>query len=55
MPGHFDAVLDFDRVVADPSNTARLLPKYDSGDHIHPNAMAYHAMADSIPLALFTK
>lgn len=54
-PGHYDAVLDFDRVVADPANTARLLPKYDSGDHIHPNAMAYHAMADSIPLTLFAK
>ncbi|MEK6398651.1 MAG: SGNH/GDSL hydrolase family protein, partial [Terriglobus sp.] len=54
-PGHFDAVLDFDRIVADPAYPARLLPKFDSGDHIHPNAMAYHALADSIPLALFAQ
>lgn len=55
MPGHYDAVLDFDHIVADPANPARLLPKFDSGDHIHPNAMAYHAIADSIPLALFAQ
>lgn len=54
-PGHFDAVLDFDRIVADPANPARLLQKFDSGDHIHPNAMAYHAIADSIPLTLFAQ
>jgi lysophospholipase L1-like esterase len=54
-PRHYDAVLDFDRIVADPAHPSQLLPKYDSGDHIHPNAMAYHAMADSIPLALFAQ
>lgn len=51
--GHFDAVLDFDRIVADPAAPAHLLPSYDSGDHIHPNAPAYHALADSISLTLF--
>ncbi|MEZ2347505.1 SGNH/GDSL hydrolase family protein [Terriglobus sp. RCC_193] len=53
--GHFDAVLDFDKIVADPVNPARLLPKFDSGDHIHPNQAAYHAIAESIPLSLFAK
>ncbi|SDF93199.1 SGNH/GDSL hydrolase family protein [Terriglobus roseus] len=53
--GHFDAVLDFDKIVADPADPARLLPKFDSGDHIHPNQSAYHAIAESIPLSLFAK
>jgi lysophospholipase L1-like esterase len=53
--GHFDAVLDFDTMVADPTNPARLLPKFDSGDHIHPNAAAYHVIANSIPLSLFSR
>jgi len=53
--GHFDAVLDFDKIVADPANPARLLPKFDSGDHIHPNQAAYHAIAEGIPLSLFAK
>jgi lysophospholipase L1-like esterase len=51
--GHFDAVLDFDKIVADPANPAQLLPKFDSGDHLHPNQAAYHAIAESIPLSLF--
>ncbi len=54
MPGHFDAVIDFDKV-ADPSQPSRLLPKFDSGDHLHLSAAGFHAMADSIPLELFTK
>jgi lysophospholipase L1-like esterase len=31
----------------------RLLPAYDSGDHLHPNDAGYQAMADSINLAPF--
>jgi lysophospholipase L1-like esterase len=54
-PGHFDAVIDFDKVVADPVQPSRLLPKFDSGDHLHPSALGFHAMADSIPLDLFTR
>ncbi len=52
-PGHFDAVIDFDKVVADPAKPDQLLPAYDSGDHLHPSATGYKAMADSIPLTLF--
>ncbi len=54
-PGHFDAVIDFDRIVRDPARPDRLLPAYDSGDHLHPSMAGYQAMADSIPLALFAK
>jgi lysophospholipase L1-like esterase len=53
--GIFDGVIDFDRVMRDPSHPARFLPAYDSGDHLHPNDAGYKAMADSIDLKLFTK
>ncbi len=32
----FDAILDFDLALRDPYQPDRLLPFYDSGDHIHP-------------------
>ena len=49
----YDAVIDFDRVLRDPSHPSRLLPAYDSGDHVHPNDAGYRAMADAIDLSLF--
>jgi lysophospholipase L1-like esterase len=49
--GAFDAVLDFDRILRDPSHPARLLPTYDSGDHLHPNDMGYRAVASALSLA----
>jgi lysophospholipase L1-like esterase len=51
--GHFDAVIDFEATVRDPSNPTRLLPAYDDGDHLHLNAAGYQAMAGSIDLGLF--
>ncbi len=53
--GHFDAVIDFDRVVADPQHPDRLLPAYDCGDHLHPSPAGYKAMGDAIPLSLFAQ
>lgn len=53
-PGHFDAVVDLDKVTADPANPLHLLPAYDSGDHLHPGPRGYKAMGDAIPLSLFT-
>ena len=52
-PGHFDAVIDFDKVMADPANPQQLLPAYDSGDHLHPGPAGYRAMGQSVPLFLF--
>jgi lysophospholipase L1-like esterase len=52
--GEYDAVIDFDKVVRDPAHPTKLLPAYDSGDHLHPNDAGYKAMADSIDLKLFT-
>lgn len=53
--GAFDGVIDFDRVTRDPDQPTRLLPAYDSGDHLHPNDAGYKVMADAIDLKLFTK
>lgn len=51
--GEYDAVIDFDRVTRDPSSPTRLLPLYDSGDHLHPNNLGYEAMGNAIGLNLF--
>jgi len=51
--GAFDGVTDFDAVVRDPDHPSRLLPKFASKDHLHPNDDGYKAMADSIDLNLF--
>jgi lysophospholipase L1-like esterase len=51
--GAFDAVIDFDKAIRDPANPTRMLPAYDSGDHLHPNDAGYKAMANFIDLALF--
>jgi len=53
--GGFDAVLDFDQILHDPSHPARLLPAYDSGDHLHPNDAGYRAVASALPLATLDK
>ena len=53
--GNFDAVVDFDSVVRDPQRPIRLQPRFDPGDHIHPNDQGNQAMADAIDLAVFAK
>ena len=50
--GEFDAVLDFDAVVRDPRNPLRILPAYDSGDHLHLGDAGNKAVADSVDLKL---
>jgi lysophospholipase L1-like esterase len=49
----FDAVIDFDAVLRDPDHPSRVLPRFASADHLHPNDDGYQAMADAIDLALF--
>lgn len=51
--GAFDAVIDFDKLMADPSDPTRLRPDYDSGDHIHPSIAGYKVMGDAVDLKLF--
>jgi lysophospholipase L1-like esterase len=52
--GHFDAVIDFDKITRDPNHPERLLPALDSGDHLHPSPAGYAAMAEAIPLSLLS-
>ena len=49
----YDALVDFDAVVRDPANPTKMLPRYDSGDHLHPNDAGYAAMGNAIDLQLF--
>jgi lysophospholipase L1-like esterase len=53
--GGFDAVVDFDIVLRDPSRPTQLLPRYDKGDHLHVNDAGNNAVAEAIPLTLFAR
>ncbi len=50
--GLFDAVLDFDALARDPAHPLRLLPAYDSGDHLHPGDAGNRALAEAIDVSL---
>jgi len=45
-------VLDFDAWARDPAHPQRLLPAYDSGDHLHPGDAGNRALAEGIALPL---
>jgi lysophospholipase L1-like esterase len=49
----YDGVVDFDKATRDPNDPKKLLPEYDSCDHLHPSDAGYKAMAESIDLSLF--
>lgn len=51
-PSHFDGIIDFDAVVRDPAHLDRLLPAYDSGDHLHPGPAGYRAMGEAAARAI---
>lgn len=51
--GVFDAVLDFDKLLRDVNDPSILASQYDSGDHLHPNVVAFYAMANAFPLEIF--
>jgi lysophospholipase L1-like esterase len=53
--GAFDAVLDFDAVLRDPADPARMRPAYDSGDHLHPGDTGLAALARSVDLRLLAR
>jgi lysophospholipase L1-like esterase len=44
-------VIDFDRAIRDPEDPQRMLPAYDSRDHLHPKDAGYQAMATAIDIA----
>lgn len=47
-----DGVLDFDKVLQNPSDPSRLLQQYNN-DWLHPSAAGYKALGESIDLELF--
>ncbi|MFH8883814.1 SGNH/GDSL hydrolase family protein [Streptomyces californicus] len=51
----FDAYVDFDAVVRDPAAPDRVLPAYDSGDHLHFNDDGYRALGDHVDLKLLDR
>ena len=51
--GNFDAVVDFEAVLRDPQNPAKLKAAGDSGDHIHPNDAGNQLVADAFDLGVF--
>ena len=51
----FDGVIDFDKVVVDPAKPGYIKAEFDKGDHLHPNAAGYDAMAASIDLGLLAQ
>lgn len=53
--GAFDAVLDFDKVLADPTDPLTMRADFTAGDHLHGDDAGYQALADSIDLNLFPR
>ena len=52
--GKFDAVIDFDPVVSDPTDLNKIKTEYlFQNDYLHFNVAGYQAMADAIDLNLF--
>jgi len=50
--GAFDGVFDFDDAVRDPSHPTRFREDYQSGDHLHPSAAGYKAMAAAVDISV---
>jgi lysophospholipase L1-like esterase len=53
--GAFDGVLDFDAAVRDPSHAGQFRDGYHSGDHLHPNATGYKAIANAVDLTMLRR
>lgn len=51
----FDAVLDFSKVVADPTDPDRMLPAFNCGDGIHPSPRGYFEMGSAVDLSLLRR
>ena len=51
--GAFDAVVDMEKVVADPNDPAKLAANLQGGDDLHPDGRGETKMGQSIPPTLF--
>lgn len=50
-----DVVFDFEALARDPQTPTQLGKAFDSGDHLHPGAEGFKALAGSIDLAVFSR
>ncbi|KAF1017544.1 MAG: hypothetical protein GAK31_00810 [Stenotrophomonas maltophilia] len=46
----FDAVIDLDAALRDPTDPSRMAAAFDSGDHLHPGDAGNRAMAEAVDL-----
>jgi hypothetical protein len=53
--GAFDGVIDFAKVVADPSDPTMMAPRYGSGDDLHPDDAGYSGDGERHPAAASPK
>jgi len=54
--GYVDGVIDFDKMVRNPSDTTALQSQFlYQNDWLHPNALGYEVMGNGIDLNLFTR
>jgi lysophospholipase L1-like esterase len=51
--GTADAVIDFDRALADDRDPSRLREDFDCGDHLHPSDAGYRQMTKAVDITLF--
>jgi lysophospholipase L1-like esterase len=51
--GNYDGCIDFDKAMRNPQDTTRLVSTYQN-DGLHPDAVGYKTMGESIDLHLFT-
>ena len=51
--GNFDAVVDFDAALRDPTHPSHVAPGLQRGDQLHPNDDGYAALAAAVDLKIF--
>lgn len=49
---HFDGIIDFDKIIRDPSDVSTMLSEAQS-DYLHPNELGYKMMGEAVDLSLF--
>jgi len=55
MTTHFDAMIDFSKVVNDPADADLIFPAFNCGDGIHPSARGYFEMGSAVDLSVLRK
>jgi lysophospholipase L1-like esterase len=51
--GSFDAIIDFDKIMASEADSKTILSDMHDGDFLHPNELGYRRMGEAIDLELF--